>query len=75
MLIDTAGCVMNMTGPVAWMVNGIALHGLGDSMSYNGANVWQDLAFEFSYYDFDVCYGKATANTPYHRKQSIVANL
>ena len=64
-----------MNGPVAWMVNGIALYGLSDGQSYNGANVWQNLAAEFEKYDFDACNGEATSTTPYHRKniKSIMA--
>ena len=56
-----------MTGPVAWMVNGIALNGWSDGLSFSGSNVWQDVALEFVKDDLDVCYGEATATAPYHR--------
>ena len=52
------------------MVNGIALYGLNDGYSYNGANIFQNLAAEFEKYDFDACYGEATSTTAYHRKSS-----
>ena len=60
-----------MNGPVAWMVNGIALYGLSDGYSYNGANIFQNLAAEFEKYDFDACNGQATTSTPYHRMNAL----
>jgi hypothetical protein len=57
-----------MTGPVAWFVNGISMNGWSDMMSYNGANAWQNIAFEFNKYDLDFCYGEATSDTAYHRE-------
>jgi hypothetical protein len=49
------------------MVNGIALNGWSDGLSFGGSNVWQDVALEFVKDDLDVCYGEATATAPYHR--------
>jgi hypothetical protein len=63
-----------MTGPVAWFVNGVAMYGMSDGFSYNGANVWQNLAMEFNKFDMDVCNGMATSNTPYHRKLLLCSN-
>ena len=44
------------------------MYGWSDGMSYNGANLWQNLAPVFEKYDFDVCNGEALLDSPYHRK-------
>jgi len=44
------------------------MNGWSDGLSYNGFNIWQNLAYEFQKYDVDVCNGAATSSYPYHRK-------
>jgi|APCry1669189070_1035195.scaffolds.fasta_scaffold246478_1 hypothetical protein len=67
-----------MGGPVAWLVNGVALYGWSDTLSFNNQGVWQNLAMSFEVYDLDPCYGHA-AGTQYHRElelnQSNIINL
>jgi len=60
-----------MTGPIAWLVNGIALYGWSDGLSYNGANIWQSISLAFNQYNLDICYGEATTSALYHRKYSL----
>lgn len=59
---------MNSTGPIGWFLNGVPLHGYNDGLSYNGFDVWQNLAVEFLKFDLDVCNGHSTNDYPYHRK-------
>jgi hypothetical protein len=49
------------------MVNGVALYGWSDTLSYKSQGVWQNLAMSFEVYDMDPCYGHA-AGTQYHRE-------
>ena len=62
-----AGCSVPMGGPVAWLVNGVALYGWSDTLSYSNQGVWQNLAMSFEQYDMDPCSGHA-ANGQYHRE-------
>ena len=63
---------MPQTGPVAWLVNGVALYGVSDGASFLNANVWQSVAAEFAKYDVDVCNGQATnPGAQYHRKEML----
>ena len=73
MVVIIAGCPVNATGPVGWLVNGVALHGSNDGLSYNGFGVWQNIAFEFNKLDMDVCSGHSTSIYPYHRKMHYFA--
>lgn len=52
-------------GAIGYLVNGAAIFGWGDTMSYNNASDWQNLAIAFEVYDLDVCYGHS-ANGDYH---------
>lgn len=62
------GCQAPKTGAVGWFLNGIALYGWSDGYSYNGVNLWHSIAAEFNKYDFDICAGESTIDSPYHRK-------
>ena len=48
-------------------MNGVALYGWSDTLSYNLQGVWQNLAMSFEFYDMDPCFGHA-AGTQYHRE-------
>jgi len=65
------GCTAPLVGPVAWLVNGVALYGWGDTTSYQNGDVWQNVAMSFEIYDMDPCYGHA-ANEQYHRKKHFI---
>ena len=60
---------MPSVGIVAWLVNGVPLYGWSDGLSFNSGNIWQNVAFKFQIYDFDICLGMATSpGNRYHRK-------
>lgn len=65
--VSLGGCPSNSTGQVGWFVNGVALYGWSDSLTYRGEGVWENLAAEFDKFDLDACLGHATAITSYHR--------
>lgn len=65
---------MPSVGPVGWLVNGVALYGWSDGLSFNSGNVWQNVAMEFEKYELDVCYGMSTSpSNRYHRKCTLTS--
>lgn len=53
-------------GSIGFLVNGASIFGWGDTQSYNGEGVFQNLAIAFEIYDLDICYGHS-ANGDYHQ--------
>lgn len=53
-------------GGIGFLVNGASIFGWGDTQSYNGEGVFQNLALAFEIYDLDICYGHS-ANGDYHQ--------
>mmetsp|Transcript_33295 Transcript_33295/g.48199 ORF Transcript_33295/g.48199 Transcript_33295/m.48199 type:complete len:433 (+) Transcript_33295:1827-3125(+) len=67
---SAGGCTAPYGGPVAWLVNGVALYGWSDATSYQNGNVWQDVAMSFEIYDMDPCYGHAAKEQYHHHSFS-----
>ena len=53
-------------GSIGFLVNGASIFGWGDTQSYNGEGVFQNLAIAFEIFDLDICYGHS-ANGEYHQ--------
>ena len=63
------GCIGNkasVLGSIGTLVNGIAIYGIGDGLTYNSKSVWYNSAVVLEQYDIDVCGGHA-ANGDYHQ--------
>jgi hypothetical protein len=56
---------------LGYFVSGVPVWDWSDTVSYNNAGVWYNLAMEFEQYDMDVCLGHAASGT-YHRKYFVV---
>lgn len=63
---NSGGCYTSTS--LGYFVNGVPIYSWGDTMSYNSAGVWHNLALEFEKYDVDICFGHAGATYDYHRK-------
>lgn len=62
----TDGACETGIGTIGYLVNGASIFGWGDTQSYNGDGVFQNLAIAFEIYDLDICYGHS-ANGDYHQ--------
>lgn len=62
---NSNGCYFPYLGKIGSWVNGVAIYGTSDGISYNSQSVWYNLAPEFEVYDLDICHGHA-ANGQYH---------
>ncbi len=63
---DVDGACETGIGTIGYLVNGAGIFGWGDTQSYNGDGVFQNLAVAFEIYDLDVCAGHS-ANGDYHQ--------
>ncbi|MEM7126630.1 MAG: YHYH protein [Chloroflexota bacterium] len=60
----TEVCETGINDMGTW-VNGVAIFNWQDTMSFNGAGVWENEAYHFEFYDLDICPGHS-ANGNYH---------
>jgi hypothetical protein len=50
---NSAGCYFPYLGKIGSWVNGVAIYGTSDGLSYNSQGKWYNLAAEFEVYDLD----------------------
>lgn len=70
--MQPGGCYPSMK--LGYYVSGVPVWDWSDTVSYNNAGVWYNLAMEFEQYDMDVCLGHAASGT-YHRKYFIFFSI
>ena len=62
---NTLRCYLPM-GMQGMFVHGVQFYGWADGQDYKGDGYWHNIALEFEYYDFDICYGHGTNLGEYH---------